>query len=273
MKAAIIGDVHGHSTQLLAAIEHAETRGVDRIILLGDLIDRGPSSLACLRIAQTWTFRARTGRHRKLEVISGNHEDAYVRIADGLPKPGRDKVSLPESRPFYNRLRSSDLEWMHGLPYYIRIKELNVVCLHGGVTPYQFDLDDADAWVLRTRYLSDEGCALRSTVSSSWFWADSYNGRFGTIVFGHEGHTVPTRYDHAIALDGEGFGRLHGVVLSDEPGDKSEDSFTIAYGLRKVVRHKRLSKKPMRVHGRWVQEAHERWAQKMRQRSLWEKNA
>jgi len=269
-KVAVIGDVHGHATQLLAALDRVETEGVDRIILLGDLIDRGTGSMACLRLAQTRTFRARNGRRYSLEIVKGNHEDAYVRLADGIPKPGRDRVSPAESHPFYGRLTADDLAWMRGLPHYIRVDELNVTCLHGGVTPFQFDLDVAGPWVLRARYLSDEGHALVSTMSSEWFWADTYNGRFGTIVFGHEGHTLPTRYPHAIALDGEGFGRLHGVILSDEPNDKPEAAFTIAYGSRRVVNHKRLSERPMRVHGGWRRDARLREAQKRTaQRLLW----
>lgn len=247
-RVAVIGDVHGHLTQMLAAIEHAELAGVDRIILLGDLIDRGPRSIACLRAAQRWTFRTRSGKRRAVEVVCGNHEDAYVRIADGEPKPGRAHVSQPEDRPLYRRLSHDDLMWMRQLPYYIEIPELGVTCLHGGVTPYQWDLDEAGARVLRTRYLDDGGRPLRSITTSDWFWADTYNGRFGTIVFGHEGHIRPTRYDHAIAIDGEGFQRLHGVILSNEAGDCAEAGFTIAYGSRRVTTRVRMSESPARAH-------------------------
>ncbi len=254
MRAAIIGDVHGHLAEMLAMIDHFEQVGVDRLCLLGDLLDRGPRSIGCLRAAQTWTFRARNGRRRAVEVICGNHEDAYVRIADGNPKPGRDHVSQPEDRPLYRRLSHDDLMWMRQLPHYIEIPELNVTCLHGGVTPYQWDLDEAGAWVLRTRYLSDEGRPLRSVTTSDWYWADTYNGRLGTIVFGHEGHARPTRYEHAIALDGEGFRRLHGVILSNEESDQAETAFTIVYDSREVVEHKWLSTKPKRLHEYWAKQ-------------------
>lgn len=261
VRVGVIGDLHGHARELIAMLEHFERIGVDRLCLLGDLIDRGPDPRQCLSIARNWTFRPRRGMDRSLEIVKGNHEDAYVRIADGVPKPGRTRVSRPESRPLCRRLRPVDLDWMRGLPYYICIPELNVTCVHGGVTPYHFDLDEAGAWMLRTRYLDiDTGQPLRSTTTSSWFWAESYNGRFGTIVFGHEGHSRPTAYycgigshlhpavPSAIAIDGEGFGHLHGVILSNHEGDTPAVGFTVNYGSHKVREHPELENEPTRVH-------------------------
>ena len=62
----VIGDVHGHSDALENLITELDPNPGDRIVLMGDLIDRGPDSRMVIRIAKE---RADTF------VIRGNHED------------------------------------------------------------------------------------------------------------------------------------------------------------------------------------------------------
>jgi hypothetical protein len=182
---------------MIEMIAMIEDHGVDRLVLLGDLVDRGPQSLRCLKIAQQWEFDSRSEGLKKYEVVRGNHEDAYWRISQRLPKPGRATVEPPESRHLFSGLSESDLEWMGQLPVYINVPELRLVCLHGGVTPHYDTLEHGGEHILRVRYL-DENYYEKRGLLGSIFWAEVYDGRFGTIVFGHESHTRPTHYDHAI---------------------------------------------------------------------------
>lgn len=245
MRVGVIGDIHGHAREMIEMIATLEDHGIDRLVLLGDLVDRGPESLRCMRIAQTWEFEARDGKLKKYDVIRGNHEDAYWRIAAKVPKPGRSHVEQPESRALYGSLSADDLNWMKNLPVHLEIPELHLVCLHGGITPHDKSLADAGEFVLRTRYLDENHEACRG-LGGDIFWADVYDGRFGTIVFGHESHREIARYTNAIAVDGEGFRRVHGIVVSDEVGDEMVETFTIPYGQRSVPSD--LSYDPDRVH-------------------------
>ena len=72
MRTIIIGDVHGCSGALRALLERMRIRpGADRIVLLGDLFDRGPDSFGVLETAR--------GLSEKFGddfiLLLGNHED------------------------------------------------------------------------------------------------------------------------------------------------------------------------------------------------------
>ncbi len=77
----IVADIHGCYEQLEKALDAAGfDPDKDRLIAIGDLVDRGPSSVECLYyLSQPW-FHA----------IRGNHEDIICRIV-------RDDGSLDES--------------------------------------------------------------------------------------------------------------------------------------------------------------------------------
>lgn len=74
-----VGDIHGRCdlfAGLISAIEvddAARSPAETTIILLGDLIDRGPDSAGVLALAQTLT------RRLKLRVLWGNHEEMFLK--------------------------------------------------------------------------------------------------------------------------------------------------------------------------------------------------
>jgi serine/threonine protein phosphatase 1 len=73
-----IGDIHGRLDlyeTLIAAIEAeiAAAPGLaHRIILLGDLIDRGPDSAGVVARTQAWQ------QARNVQVLAGNHEEMFL---------------------------------------------------------------------------------------------------------------------------------------------------------------------------------------------------
>lgn len=73
-----VGDVHGCRAPfaaLIAAIEADDAaRGVAEttVILLGDLVDRGPDSAGVLDLARTWQAQ------RRVRILAGNHEEMFL---------------------------------------------------------------------------------------------------------------------------------------------------------------------------------------------------
>jgi serine/threonine protein phosphatase 1 len=73
-----LGDIHGRADLFAALIEAIEADDARRraaattIVLLGDLIDRGPDSAAVLALAQQWQ------RQRRVRILCGNHEDMLL---------------------------------------------------------------------------------------------------------------------------------------------------------------------------------------------------
>lgn len=75
----VVGDIHGRLdlfAALLEAIEHDDAQGPAEagttVILLGDLIDRGPHSAQVVALARDWQAR------RKVHILAGNHEEMFL---------------------------------------------------------------------------------------------------------------------------------------------------------------------------------------------------
>ena len=213
---AVIGDVHGHAAELKKLLKKIEAHQVDRVIFLGDLVDRGPASEECLRIARTWMFKARCGQYRHFEVVKGNHEDAHAREWLGLPKPGYSTTCRSSDPHLTARLSIEELEWLDQLPRYRSIPEMGLLLVHGGIHPSMRAPADLDVRVLRCRYLSEKGEMLPAFSTSPRFWADEYDGRFGFVVFGHESFGRPRFFRHALGLDGESFRSIYCAIFTDE---------------------------------------------------------
>ena len=47
----VIGDVHGQYNALMELLDYIQPKDDDHIYFIGDLVDRGPYSLSCLKIA------------------------------------------------------------------------------------------------------------------------------------------------------------------------------------------------------------------------------
>ena len=79
-----IGDIHGR-LDLFSALGHAieadnATRAAadSTVILLGDLVDRGPDSAGVLALARQW------GAMRRVRILAGNHEEMMLRSLESV---------------------------------------------------------------------------------------------------------------------------------------------------------------------------------------------
>lgn len=74
-----IGDVHGRADLLegmIEAIEDDDAAGpgaATTVIMLGDLVDRGPDSARVVALARAWQQR------RPVRILGGNHEEMFLR--------------------------------------------------------------------------------------------------------------------------------------------------------------------------------------------------
>jgi serine/threonine protein phosphatase 1 len=73
-----VGDVHGRADLFAALVEAIDAddaaRGPARttVVLLGDLVDRGPDSAGVIALARAW------GERRTVRLIAGNHEEMFL---------------------------------------------------------------------------------------------------------------------------------------------------------------------------------------------------
>jgi hypothetical protein len=113
-------------------------------------------------------------------------------------------------------LTGSDMAWLSRLPYVIEEPRLGVLCVHGGISPDMTKREHLDERVLRARYLDTNGGAISGFSKSDTHWSDVYDGRFGFVVYGHESWKAPRVREHSLGLDGEGWGAVHGAILTNE---------------------------------------------------------
>jgi predicted phosphodiesterase len=144
VRIAILGDIHGNLPALEAVLDDASAQRADRMVVNGDLVNRGPDGVAVVR------------RVRELgaELTLGNHDDLMRALVE------RD-ASLPEAfhvDPFWepNRwcaralARSETLAALRAAPMTVRIAPLGapaVLVSHGSPRHfregYGTDLSDA----------------------------------------------------------------------------------------------------------------------------------
>jgi putative phosphoesterase len=71
VKLAVLADIHANFVAMQTVIEHIEAWQPDRVVVAGDVVNRGPRPLECLRVIE-----AKQQRENWL-TVRGNHED-YV---------------------------------------------------------------------------------------------------------------------------------------------------------------------------------------------------
>jgi len=120
-----IGDIQGCYRQLLKLLKKLEFNPQrDRLILLGDLVNRGPQSLEVIRYAMQ--------NEASIDIVLGNHELHLLGVLDGvkLPRPTdtfHDVVNAPD--------REAIRDWLITRPMAIYEQTRNVVVTHAGIHP------------------------------------------------------------------------------------------------------------------------------------------
>lgn len=86
MKVAVLSDIHGNLPALETVIEDITRWRPDQVVVNGDIINRGPSNLAC------WELVQKQVKSDGWIVLRGNHEDFVLKSAN----PSREKYG-PEA--------------------------------------------------------------------------------------------------------------------------------------------------------------------------------
>lgn len=114
MRLAIIADIHGNLPALEAVLADVATQHVDRLIVAGDLVNRGPQSAAVLeRLVPL-----------ELPTIMGNHEDLVAQFLAGKVAPAwLDHPWWAATRFAAREVGTAWLSYMTSLPSHIVVEE------------------------------------------------------------------------------------------------------------------------------------------------------
>jgi bis(5'-nucleosyl)-tetraphosphatase (symmetrical) len=129
-----IGDVQGCHDELVALLDELRFDPArDRLRFVGDLVNRGPASLAVLRLVH--------GLRECAESVLGNHDLHLLAAAHGLRKPAKsDTLSSVLEAPDCDEL----LAWLRRRPLLIEDPITGSVVVHAGLPPH-WDLPTAHA--------------------------------------------------------------------------------------------------------------------------------
>jgi len=224
----LVGDVHGCIEELDSLLKLAEYRQDDRLVFLGDLIDRGPDPVGCVRRA----------RELHAEMVLGNHEEKALRwrryeaerALHGKPNPMRPP--RPERRAEWEALSVEDLDWIAKLPVMIHLDE-HWIAVHGGLEPGRTLAKQKKDRVIRVRYVNANGEMVPYKDDSleqpegTVYWTELWEGP-KSVVYGHAVHSLdqpredlcgPENQWICVGLDtGCVFGgRLTCMIINDGP--------------------------------------------------------
>jgi serine/threonine protein phosphatase 1 len=194
-RTVVIGDIHGCYRELLDLLEACAVADGDRVVSVGDLVDRGPSSLEVC----DW-FLGREGA----VVLMGNHERKHVR---GVRSYAQDIVAL-QLGDRYAEIRS----WMRGLPY--SYEDDSAIVVHAA---FEHDVALADQ---REDVLAGTTSGERYLAGkyADGYWPERYTGD-KPIIFGHHvvGDEARVWNDRVFGIDTGAChgGRLSAVILPE----------------------------------------------------------
>ncbi len=191
----VIGDVHGCYRELLQLLRAAEVRpGRDRILFVGDIINKGPDS------RKVWDVMRRVNG----ESILGNHELSMLAVLEG-DSHSHAKYRHDLEIDFGKELRGF-VEGVRRWPLWIETEDLLLV--HAGLQP-GLSPDETDPWVLATiRTWDGVGEDLLDPHNPPWF---SYYDGLKLVVFGHWAALGGVTRENVVGLD---TGCVYGGMLS-----------------------------------------------------------
>ncbi len=199
-----VGDVHGCDAQLATLLDRFAELATDtpaRLIFLGDLICRGPSSLAALKL---WASDELDARFTRVHRLTGNHEQLLMLATGGsaVAHAARDRWMTIGGGTFIDELcratgRSDAplarellrdaagpevVARLDALEHHVRLG--NAIFVHGGIDPSR---DVAAAL----------GLPFGEFGGNHWAWINApflaWRGGFSGALVIH-GHTPPERH-------------------------------------------------------------------------------
>jgi bis(5'-nucleosyl)-tetraphosphatase (symmetrical) len=184
-RTVIISDIHGcidEFTELLKLV-NAKSSHV-RVICLGDLIDRGPDSVAVVKLA----------RKMNLESVMGNHDYKFLKWLKSVGDNNKDTI---HSKFYYNQFSDKDINYIKNMKPYIKIDNFVIVHagLRAGISLENQSKDD----LFYIRYMDSNSkfislkkiSKLSREETGAHFWTEFWKGP-ESIIYGHNVHSMNT---------------------------------------------------------------------------------
>ena len=195
----VIGDVHGCISELDELVRRFAPTADERVVLVGDLVAKGPDSQAVVQRCREAGWAA----------VLGNHDGKVLDCR--FPRPDRSVPKAHHQRVAAT-LIEDDWAWLDALPLHLDLDEHTSV-VHGGALPGVPLHEQERDTLLCLRSIDDAGRPSQR-VDGGRPWASLWPGP-RHLVFGHDALRGLQRWPHATGLDtGCVYGKcLSGLVL------------------------------------------------------------
>jgi len=189
----VIGDIHGCLHELEELLNKLGITRDDRVICVGDILDKGPDPVGVLKLIQEYGFESVLGNHEEKHLRFHRHE-VRRRVDQGYTNPMKP---LREADLLANlSIDESGWRYLEQLPLLIQVG--NFVVVHGGLLPNTtLDQHLGSARlrdkILRLRWVKDgryvpvdyENLTDGPPRPGAEHWSVVYNGPHH-VIYGHE---------------------------------------------------------------------------------------
>jgi hypothetical protein len=196
----LVGDVHGCSTELEDLLERVDFDPVvDRLVLTGDLVVRGPDPRGTLALV----------RRLGATSVRGNHEAKLLSARDAPGQLGPDHAALAGS------LTEEEWAQLEAMPLWLDLPAHGVRVVHAGVVPGADVRETPPEALLKMRTL-DAKVRWSDEPTAGALWGTRYEGP-PHVVFGHNARPEPQLHPWATGLDTGCVygGKLTGLLLAE----------------------------------------------------------
>jgi diadenosine tetraphosphatase ApaH/serine/threonine PP2A family protein phosphatase len=188
MRTLIIGDVHGCLDELLALLGRCGRAPDDRVVLVGDLVAKGPDSAGVVQWA----------RESRADAVLGNHDAHVLRARRGESDVRAKHLAIAET------LGGADIAWLEALPLWLRLDRTATetvqthVVVHGGLIPGVAMERQEREHLLNLRSITADGRPSKKVEGTPWaaLWPGPEH-----VVFGHDAVRGLQRHPFATGLD------------------------------------------------------------------------
>lgn len=182
-----VGDIHGCADEFEELLDRVDLRPSDRLVLLGDLVNRGPDSARVIQFARKHAAAALLGNH-ELRLLNFRKTD------DPTHLKRTDRATLAQ-------LDDKAWDYLARMPLTYEDEDLGVVLVHGGFLPGQPWRKQVARVVTRIQVVDEDGePRKRSEAPGAPHWSDLWRGP-PFVIYGHTPRDEVARTKWTIGLD------------------------------------------------------------------------
>ena len=185
----VIGDVHGCADELEDLLRACGCSSQDEVVLVGDLVAKGPDSRGVLAIVRELEARA----------VRGNHDEHLLRYRRAIDRGEPPPKLGPDHAELARELDDQDWALLAALPFYLRLPALQAIVVHAGLLP-SVPLEQQDPeLMMNMRTIRPDGTGSRRPKDGVP-WASLWPGP-ELVLFGHNAAQGLQHHPYAIGLD------------------------------------------------------------------------